>query len=144
LGSLLAYGISLVIFHHVYPIAAKAYDDLCSNEGMTFGEPYSVSELGIAIVIFAVPLFLGHRDALIAANLIISLVTILGASSLLYTTGDTPYECFTSMGTYEDHTSGLDGFGFWLVIAAFFSYVFLLIDLAIWSVKRLVGFWTNA
>ena len=102
---------------------------------MTFGEPYSVSELGIAIVIFAVPLFLGHRDALIAANLIISLVTILGASSLLYTTGDTPYECFTSMGTYEDHTSGLDGFGFWLVIAAFFSYVFLLIDLAIWSVK---------
>jgi hypothetical protein len=140
LASLLAYGLALLIVHHVHPIAAKAYDDLCSRQGITFGEGHSVRDLGITIIVFAVPLFLARSNALIVANLIVSVATILGASALLYSAGNTPYECFTTMGTYEDHTSGLEGFEFWLVVAAFFSYVLLLIDLAIWSVKRLAAF----
>jgi hypothetical protein len=48
------------------------------------------------------------------------------------------------MGIYEDRTSGLDGFDVWLVAAAFFSYVLLLVDWAIWSVKRLIAFRANA
>jgi hypothetical protein len=44
------------------------------------------------------------------------------------------------MGIYEDRTSGLDGFDFWLVVAAFFSCVLLVVDLAVWSVKRLIAF----
>jgi hypothetical protein len=143
LVSLLAYGLSLFIFHHVHPIAAKAYNDLCSSQGVTFGEGYSVRGLGIAIIVFAVPLFLARSNALIAANLIVSLITILGAGTLLYSAGITPYECFTTMGIYEDRTSGLDGFEFWLLVAAFFSYVLLLIDLAIWGVKRLIAFRAN-
>jgi hypothetical protein len=90
-----------------------------------------------------VPIFLARSNALIVANLIVGLTTILGASALLHTAGNTPYECFTTMGMYEDNTSGLDGFEFWLVVAAFFSYVLLLIDLAIWSVKRLIAFRAN-
>ena len=106
--------------HHVHPIAAKAYDDLCSSQGVTFGEGHSVRDLGITIVVFAVPIFLARSNALIVANLIVGLTTILGASALLHTAGNTPYECFTTMGMYEDNTSGLDGFEFWLVVAACF------------------------
>jgi hypothetical protein len=144
LASLVAYGLSLLILHHVHPIAAKAYDDQCSSQGMTFGEGYSIRDLGITIIVLAVPLFLAHSKALIATNLIIGLTVISAASALLYTAGNTPYECFTTMGTYEDHTSGLEGFELWLVAAAFFSYVLLVIDLAIWSAKRLIGFRANA
>jgi hypothetical protein len=143
LTSLVAYGLSLLIFHHVHPIAAKAYADLCSSQGMTFGEGPSVRYLGITIIVFAVPLFLARSNALIATNLIIGLATILGASSLFSTAGNTPYECFTTMGIYEDRTSGLDDFDFWLVVAAFVSYVLLVVDLAVWSVKRLIAFRAN-
>jgi hypothetical protein len=144
LASLVAYGLSLLILHHVHPIAAKAYDDLCSSQGMTFYEGYSVRDLGITIIVIAVPLFLARSKAVIATNLIIGLTVISAASTLLYAAGNTPYECFTTMGTYEDHTSGLDGFELWLVVAAFFSYVLLVIDLAIWSAKMLIAFTANA
>jgi hypothetical protein len=144
LASLVAYGLSLFILDHVHPIAAKAYDDLCSSQGTTFGAAHSVREFVIAAIIFAVPLFLARSNALIATNLIIGLVTISAASLLLHTARNTPYECFTTMGTYEDHTSGIDGFEFWLIVAAFSCYVLLVIDLAIWGVKRLITFRANA
>jgi hypothetical protein len=108
LASLVSYGLSLLILHHVHPIAAKAYDDLCSRQGITFGDGHSVRDLGITIIVFAVPLFLARSNALIATNLIIGLTIILAASSLFSTAGNTPYECFTTMGIYEDRTSGLD------------------------------------
>jgi hypothetical protein len=56
LASLVAYGLSLFILDHVHPIAAKAYDDLCSSQGTTFGAAHSVREFVIAAIIFAVPL----------------------------------------------------------------------------------------
>jgi len=144
LASLVAYGLSLLILHHVHPIAAKAYDDLCSRQYMTFGEGHSVRDLCIAIVVLAVPVILARSNALIATNLILGLISIWAANSLFYTAGNTPYECLTTMGTYEDHTSGLDGFEFWLIAAAFFSYVLLVIDLAFWSAKLLLAFRANA
>jgi hypothetical protein len=139
LASLLCYGLSLFIVHQVHPIAAKAYNDLCSSQGVTFGEGRSVNFLGITLVVFAIPLFLARNHVLIITNLVIGLITILGAISLLYTAGDTPYECFTQAGTYEDHTSGLDGFELWFCFAALLSYVLLLVDLAIWCVRKLIA-----
>jgi hypothetical protein len=144
LVSLVTYGLSLLILHHAQPIAAKAYNDLCSSQGMTFYESYSVRYLGITIIVIAVPLFLARSKALIATNLIIGLTVTSAATALLYTAGNTPYECFTTMGTDEDHTSGLEGFEFWFVVATFFSYVLLMADLAIWSAKRLIAFRANA
>jgi hypothetical protein len=111
---------------------------------MTFYESYSVRYLGITIIVIAVPLFLARSKALIATNLIIGLTVTSAATALLYTAGNTPYECFTTMGTDEDHTSGLEGFEFWFVVATFFSYVLLMADLAIWSAKRLIAFRANA
>jgi hypothetical protein len=139
LASLIACGLSLLIMHQAYPIAAKAYNDLCSIQGTTFGEGYSVRELGIAMLVLAVPLFLTRSNALIATNAIIGLVTIAIAGTLLITAANTPYECFTQAGTYEDNTSGLEGLELWLVFAAFLSYVLLTIDLAIWSVRKLMA-----
>jgi hypothetical protein len=43
LASLLLLGLSLLIVHHAQPIVAQAYNDLCSSQGMTFGEGLSVS-----------------------------------------------------------------------------------------------------
>jgi hypothetical protein len=136
LASVLAYGISLLIVHHVQPIAAKAYDDLCASQGITFGEGESVRTLIIFMILIAVPLVFARSNGLIVVNFIIGLLTVLGAHGLLSTAGDTPYECFTQAWTYEDHTSGLEGFGFWILIAIFFSYVFLLVDLIVWAVKK--------
>jgi hypothetical protein len=139
LASLVCYGLSLLIVHHVHPIAAKAYNDLCSSQGVTFGEGHSVIFLGITLIVFAIPLFLARSRALIVTNLVVGLITIFGAISLLHTAGNTPYECFTTMGTYEDHTSGLDGFEFWLCFTVLLSYVLLLVDLAIWGVRKLIA-----
>jgi hypothetical protein len=99
--------------------------------------------LVVALIVFAVPLLLARSYALIFANLIVASIALLAVGRLLVTAGDTPYECFTQAGTYEDNTSGLEGFEFWLLFAAFFSYVLLLIDLAIWGAKRLIAFRAN-
>jgi hypothetical protein len=137
LASLLFYGLSLLIIHHAQPMAAKAYNDLCSSQGTTFGEGLSVNFLGVMLIIVALSLFLARSNALVLTNLIAGLITICGAGSLLSTASNTPYECFTQAGTYEDHTSGLDGFEMWLVFATLLSYVLLVVDLAIWSVRKL-------
>jgi hypothetical protein len=34
---------------------------------------------------------------------------LLGAASLLSTAGNTPFECFTTMGSYEDHLDCEEG-----------------------------------
>jgi hypothetical protein len=136
LASVSAYGISFLIVHHVQPVAAKAYNDLCASQGMTFGEGESVGALIIFMILIAAPLVFTRSNGLIVVNFTIGLLTLLGAHGLLSTAGDTPYECFTQAGTYEDHTSGLEGFGFWILIAIFFSYVVLLIDLIVWAAKK--------
>jgi hypothetical protein len=90
LASLLAYGLSLIIVQHVQPIAAKVYDDLCSSQGVTFGEGYSVRYLGITMVVFAVQIFFARSNALIVANLIVALTTIL-APFRFYTQREIPH-----------------------------------------------------
>ncbi len=120
-------------------MAAKAYDDLCASEGITFGEGYSVRDFGIAIVVFAAPLVLARSRVLIATNLIIALIVTFTASTLLTTAGNIPYECFTSMGTYEDHTSGLEDFTLIAFFATCLAYALLIIDLAIWGIRKLIA-----
>jgi len=140
LASAVAYGVSFFIAHYVQPIAAKAYNDLCALQGMTFGDGLPVREIEIFAIALAVLLLLARSNILVVVNLIGSLITVLGASTLLSTAGNTPYECFTSQGTYEDNTSGLYGFGFWLVAVVFLSYIALLIDLLIWAIRKAVAF----
>jgi uncharacterized membrane protein YhdT len=139
LASLLFVGLSLLIVHHAQPIAAKAYDDLCSSQGMTFGQGLSVNFLGLTLIALAPPLFFARSNALILTNLMLGFFTISGAASLLHTAANTPYECFTQAGTYDDSTSGLYGFEMWFAVAAVLSYVFLVVDLTIWSVKKLMA-----
>ena len=88
LASLLAYGLSFAVVHRVQPIAAKAYNDLCSIQGVTFGDGHSVGYLCITTLVFTLPIFLARSNALIGANLIVALATILGAISLLHTAGN--------------------------------------------------------
>jgi hypothetical protein len=139
LASLVAYGISLLLLHFAEPIAAKAYNDLCSSQGVQFGAGEPIEALVVGFIVLAIPLFLARSDTLVLANLTISAITVLAGSGLLVTARDAPYECFTQAGTYEDHTSGLDGFEMWLFFAAFLSYVLLVIDLAIWCAKKLIA-----
>jgi hypothetical protein len=136
-ASFVAYGLSLLVIHHAEPIAAKAYNDLCASQGRTFGEGASIETLGVILIVIALPLISARSNVLIAVNLALSLLTlILGAGGPLLTAGNTPYECFTQAGTYEDHTSGLDDFESWVLVVIFFSYLFLLVDLIIWAVKK--------
>jgi hypothetical protein len=136
LVSLLLYGFSLLLFYHAQPIAAKAYNDLCSSQGITFHEPESATFLIVVLVIGALPLLLSRSNAMVLTNLILGVITIFGAGLLLSTAANTPYECFTQAGTYEDRTSGLDGFEMWFGFAIVLSYIFTVIDLAIWSVRK--------
>jgi hypothetical protein len=137
MASLACYGASLLIAHYVYPVAAKTFNDLCLNEGITFNDEPSVSIYGLACLALSAPLILARSRVLVVFNSIISVVTFLGAAALPYTVRHIPYECFTVMGIYEDNTSGLDGFAEWILLVALLSYVFLLADLAIWLVRKL-------
>ena len=137
----LAYGLSLIIAHHVQPIAAKAYDDLCAVQGATYGSGDSVQTLLLAFAVLSAVILLTRSTTLIVVNLIVGSITLLGAVGLPFTAGNTPYECFTTMGTYEDHTSGLEGFGFWVAVVCGASVMFLCVDLAVWIFKKAVRFW---
>jgi hypothetical protein len=136
LASLLAYGLSFVILAHVQPIAAKAYNDLCASQGMSFGEGEAIRTLAITLIVIAVPLGLARSSILVYGNLIISLLILLCAYRLLSTAGNTPYECFTQAGTYEDNTSGIDDFEWGLAVVVAVSYLCLLVDLAIWMMQK--------
>ncbi|MCC8953407.1 hypothetical protein H8B02_08020 [Bradyrhizobium sp. Pear77] len=136
LTSIGAYGLSLAIFHNVQPIAAKAYNDLCQSQGMTFGDGEPVNILVVAIIVITVPLLIARSNAVVTTNLTLALGTALGAVGLRYTAGDTPYECFTTGGTYEDHTSGLEGFEFWFIFVVVVSCILLLIDWTVWALRR--------
>ncbi len=136
LASTCLYGLSLIVFYHAQPIAAIAYNDLCSSRGVTFHDLETTNALIAAFVLIVPPLFLGRSSPLVIINLILGVITIFGAGSLLNTAANTPYECFTQAGTYEDHTSGLDGFEMWFMLTAVLSYFFLTIDLAAWSIRK--------
>ncbi|MGY3589257.1 hypothetical protein [Bradyrhizobium sp. USDA 4350] len=140
-ANLIAYGLSILIFHSLQPVAAKAYNDLCASQGMMFGEGQSVRTLVLAMIVIAMPVLLARSKTLVVSNLIMGLITVAGASGLLSTAGDTPYECFTTSGTYEDHTSGLDGFGFWFIFVLAVSYVLLLVDWGIWASRMAIAKW---
>jgi hypothetical protein len=137
LVSLLGNGAALLIVHYVQPIAAKSYNDLCASQGMNFGDGESAIALWIAVGIIAVPIFLARGNILVVTNLILSSITLLGSSGLFATAGNTPYECFTTGGTYEDHTSGLDGFAYWYAFVLVLSYLLLFIDLSIWVARKI-------
>jgi hypothetical protein len=137
LVSLFANGVSLLIFHHLQPIAAKAYDDLCASQGVNFGGGESAEVLWITMGIVAVPILLARSNVLVVANLILSSISLFGSSGLFATAGNTPYECFTTGGTYEDHTSGLDGFAYWYAFVLVLSYLLLFIDLSIWVARKI-------
>jgi hypothetical protein len=138
--SLLAHGLSLLIFHHTQPWAAKAYNDLCASQGMTFGAGPSMKALALTMAVVSVPLLLARSNMLIATNLVASLITAIGAAGLLVTAGNTPFECFSVAGHYNDRTSGLEGFDFWEFFMISLSYIFLLIDLTVWGVRRVIAF----
>lgn len=138
-ASLLFYSLSLLIFYCAQPIAAKAFNDLCSSQGITFHDSETTKVLIAAFVLVVPPIFLGRSSALVTTNLILGAITIFVAGSLLGTAANTPYECFTQAGTYEDHTSGLDGSEMWFTLAAALSYFLLTIDLAVWSVRKLAN-----
>jgi hypothetical protein len=135
----LAYGLSLIIAHHVQPIVAKAYNDVCAVQGVTYGSGDSVQTLLLAFAVLSAVILLTRSTTLIVVNLIVSSITLLGAVGLLFTAGNTPYECFTTMGTYDDHTSGLEGFGFWVAVVCGAVVMLLCVDWAVWIVKKAVG-----
>ncbi|MGY3490185.1 hypothetical protein ACVW1C_008068 [Bradyrhizobium sp. USDA 4011] len=100
-ANLIAYGLSILIIHKLQPVAAKAYNDLCASQGMMFGEGQSVRTLVLAMIVIAMPVLLARSNTLVVSNLIMGLITVAGAAGLLSTAGNTPYECFTTSGTYE-------------------------------------------
>jgi hypothetical protein len=144
IASLLACGVSLLTVYYLQPIAAKVYNDLCASQGMTYPGGESVQTLGILMLLIAVPILLARSNLLVFINLYISLMTVLLANALRSTAGNTPYECFTIMGTYEDRTSGLENFVWSFLAVCLFSNLLLLIDLGIWVGRKLVTLWATS
>jgi hypothetical protein len=141
--SVSCYAFALFIVHHVHPIAAKAYNDLCTSKGITFGEGYSINELVYALIAIAIPPFIARSNTLITLNSFLGLAVVAGAISLFGTVGNTPFECFSVNGWYEDRTSGLNGFDFWLTVVAFLSYIALVVDLLAWGIRRGRTLWNT-
>jgi hypothetical protein len=135
-----AYALSLFIFYWVHPIAEKAYNDLCRVHGMTFAERPSLQFLSAVMLVIAIPALLARSKILTIVNAIVGIQILFVACMLFSTVSNTPYQCFTSFGTYEDHTSGLNDFEMWFFFATVFSYVLLFADLGIWSMKRVLAF----
>ena len=141
-ASLLAYAGSILIYYYAAPMAAKAYNDLCALEaGTVLPDVESVKFLGRAMIALAVPVLLARSKTLLIINLSISLITALWAGTLLSTAGRTPFECFSSGGSYDDRTSGLEEFFLWFVFVVFLSCVLLVLDLVIWA-ERKADVWT--
>jgi hypothetical protein len=136
LTTLAAYGGSLILLHDAELLAEKVYDGLCLREGIAFGKPMSAMSLVLVMVVLSVPTLLARSRALIIANLTASLITAGAAMLLLFTASNTPYECFTTAGTYEDHTSRLGEFALWGAFVWLLSFVLLVIDLSVWTLRK--------
>jgi hypothetical protein len=134
--TLTAYGGSLILSHHAELLTERVYNGLCSNEGITFAKPTTAVTLALIMAVFSVPAILARSRALIVSNLAVSLITAGAATVLLFTASDTPYECFTMGGTYEDHTSGLGEFELWGAFVSMVSFALLVIDLSIWTSRK--------
>jgi hypothetical protein len=139
LATLTAYGGSLVLFHHAEFLAQEVYNDLCSREGIRFAKPTSVMNLILVMVVFCIPVLLARSRTLIVTNLAASLITAGCAVLLLFTALNTPYECFTMGGDYEDHASGLPEFILWSIFVLLSSFALLFIDLFVWALKKVTA-----
>jgi hypothetical protein len=124
LVSLQANGFALLIVYYVQPIAAKAYNDLCASQGVTFGDGRSVQSLCITMALVSVPIIVARSNILIVGNLAVSLITVLGAISLYKTAGNTHLTSALPSAVYTKiELPVLMGstFGIW---SLFFSRVF--------------------
>jgi hypothetical protein len=137
LATLAVYGGSLVFLHYAEVIAERVYDDLCSREGITFSKPMPAVVLVLIMLVFSVPTLLARSRVVIVTNLTAGLITAAGAVLLLFTASNTPYECFTMGGDYEDHTSGLGEFTLWGIFVFLLSFALLFIDLSVWALKKI-------
>ena len=134
-----AYGVALFIYYRAEPVAAAAYDKLCGAQGASYGDRESAGFLLITLLVLLFPLVAARSRIAVTACVALSLITLVGALGLLVTAGDTPYECFTQAGTYEDHTSGLEGFSWWVGGVVLLTWVAALVDLTIWSALKVIG-----
>lgn len=144
MASGLAYSVSLFIAVYVQPIATRAYNDRCAAQGVTFEAGLSASDIGLSAIAIAILLLLSRSNILVIGNLIISLIMVWSASKLFSTAGSAPFECFTRHGPYEDRTSGLEEFWFWLVAVILLSYFALLVDLLFWIIIKTAALWSSA
>jgi hypothetical protein len=137
LVGVLAYGCIAPIYLYAESLRAQVYDGVCAKEGMTFGVGTTPREAGIAIMIIAAPLLLARANISIGMNVSIALASLFFALFLPSTAKTSPYECFTQAGTYEDNVSGVDGFGYYLLLVVVVSYIWVFIDLLVWGVRKL-------
>jgi hypothetical protein len=143
LVGVLAYGGIAPIYLHAESVAARVYNAACAMEGMTY--PWETSPLQecVAVMILTLPIVLARARISIIAHLSIALVSLFSAFSLLSTADTPPYECFTQGGTYEDNVSGVEGFGYYILLVFVVSYIWALIDLLIWSARKLAHLLTR-
>ena len=138
-ASLLAPALSLFIFWYVQPWAVKAYNDLCASQGMLYPGEWSAKYCAVLLAVIAVPVLAARSNLLVGINLMLSLAMALGAACLLTTAGNTPFECFSVAGHYNDRTSGLEDFDFWYFLLVPASYCLLLIDLIVWGARKMIA-----
>lgn len=139
LATLAAYGGSLILFHHAERLAETVYNNLCSREGITFAKPTSVTSLLLIMGVIAAPTLIARSRALVITNFAAALITVGAALILESTASDTPYECFTMGGNYEDHTSGILGFVLWGAFVLLVSLALLFVDLSVWAFKKVTA-----
>jgi hypothetical protein len=133
----LAYGCITPIYLYADSLRAQVYDGVCAKQGTTFGPVTTLREASIAVMVVAVPIMLARANISIIANVSIALLSLSFALFLPFTAETPPYECFTQAGTYEDHVSGVDGFDYYFLLIIAVSYIWVLIDLLAWGVRKL-------
>lgn len=141
LASLLACGVTAALYQYAQLLAEVAYDRVC-DAGLMPVDP--ARDLIAPLLIIALPILLARGNLAIAVNLFFSLMTVFFGVLLLDSARTTPTECYTQGGSYEDHASGIPGFGLGMMLTIALLYLILLIDLIAWGIALLLRVWNRS
>jgi hypothetical protein len=142
LGSVFAYFLVGLAFHHAEWTALNAYDAVCTEQErvnwlvVPVGAD-AVKEILFGTLLMSAPALIARSECIIKINFFMASTVVLAAILLSFSAATPPYECVTMGGDYEDHVSGLLLFSLYCLLVLSLSSVFSLVDLLVWFFRQL-------
>jgi len=151
--SLLAFAAAGTMYVKAWPIAFDAYNAVCPPGDRIFTpgnrelfQSELIEQTMMSVGVFALPVLLARSRIAVGANFVAAVLVLLLSLGLSHSAATPPYQCATSFGSYEDHSSGIPEFELFAMLLLLLIYLTAVVDLLVWlgrwswpMLKRVAG-----